>query len=357
MSPLKRLESFKQFAERTDLRRLPPESWKLQTVKIKLTERCNYRCPKCKCSTWRGTSRLKPIRVRQFIDKVRNLGVRNVRLTGGEFVLYKHLREVLDHCSQAGVSVGVTTNGSLLPANAWILEHDALAHVSISIDSFAREQYEGRTGVPGSYQFLLRTLPVLFEARRRRGFMVVCQVVLDDSFPARVPSFEALFREFAFDAVSLMPFANVAGREQPGEPDRSAPYRERMRAHVRAMADTARPAGVDVWSMGCEAELPEDTSFPCARSFLNLLVSPVGAIHPCCTQFAVGEPLCTLGEFVRAPGDSLPQAILDWRRRAVHWDELPCARFCAGADLALALKTMHYRDRAEDDGEGNESDH
>ena len=117
-------------------------------LRVSVTDRCNFRCVYCMPAEGAGfVPREDLLRFEEMNAIVRvmaELGVRKVRLTGGEPLVR---RGVVDLVSQiAGIpgirDVSMTTNGSLLGELAVPLQRAGLNRVNISLDSLRGETCE-----------------------------------------------------------------------------------------------------------------------------------------------------------------------------------------------------------------------
>jgi len=110
-------------------------------LRVSLTDRCNYRCTYCMPE--QGFELLPREDVLRFEEIVRlvaifaGIGVRRVRLTGGEPTLRRHLDELVAAVRGVGgiESVVMTTNGHRLRELAAPLARAGLSAVNISLDT------------------------------------------------------------------------------------------------------------------------------------------------------------------------------------------------------------------------------
>jgi cyclic pyranopterin phosphate synthase len=117
----------------------------LHDLRISVMDRCNFRCPYCmpKEQFHEHYQFLKSHERLEFDEIVRltrlftTLGVRKVRLTGGEPLLRANLADLVgDLTSLEGVEdVALTTNGVLLSKYAAELKANGLHRVTVSLDS------------------------------------------------------------------------------------------------------------------------------------------------------------------------------------------------------------------------------
>ncbi len=120
----------------------------LRDLRISVTDRCNFRCSYCmpkevfdKDYPYLPQSALLSFEeitrvARQFVQ----LGVRKIRLTGGEPLLRKNIEILIEQLAQLRTPDGqpldltLTTNGSLLARKAQALKDAGLQRVTVSLD-------------------------------------------------------------------------------------------------------------------------------------------------------------------------------------------------------------------------------
>jgi cyclic pyranopterin phosphate synthase len=116
----------------------------LADLRVSVTDRCNFRCPYCMPREAFGAAhrflpRAEILTFEEITRLVRvflALGVRKVRLTGGEPLLRQDLPELVRQLAATGIpDLALTTNGSLLAAQAAGLAAAGLERVTVSLDS------------------------------------------------------------------------------------------------------------------------------------------------------------------------------------------------------------------------------
>lgn len=116
-------------------------------LRISITDKCNLRCIYCMPAEGvKLISHDEILRIEEIAQIVRvaaELGVRNVRLTGGEPLVRRGVVDLVRMISQTpGIEdVSLTTNGLLLPKMAADLKAAGLSRVNISLDTLDPEQY------------------------------------------------------------------------------------------------------------------------------------------------------------------------------------------------------------------------
>ena len=117
-------------------------------LRISLTDRCNFRCIYCMPEDGvKLMSHEEILRVEEIAHVVRiaaDLGIRSVRLTGGEPLVRLGVVDLVrDIASTPGIeNVSMTTNGVLLPKMADDLKRAGLSRVNISLDTLDPEQFK-----------------------------------------------------------------------------------------------------------------------------------------------------------------------------------------------------------------------
>ena len=121
----------------------------LRDLRLSVTDRCNFRCRYCMPKEVFGKDhRFLPTEaLLDFAEITRvariflNLGVRKLRLTGGEPLLRKGLEALVAELARLRTldgqapDIGLTTNGALLAAKAQALKNAGLQRLTVSLDA------------------------------------------------------------------------------------------------------------------------------------------------------------------------------------------------------------------------------
>ncbi len=121
-------------------------------LRVSLTDRCNLRCTYCMPAEgvpWQPISEQLTFDelVRLIGIGVRRLGIRTVRLTGGEPLLRKDLEELIGAIAglEPRPQVALTTNGIGLDRRAEKIAAAGLDRINISIDTLDRQRFKELT--------------------------------------------------------------------------------------------------------------------------------------------------------------------------------------------------------------------
>jgi len=103
-------------------------------IAFEVTQKCNLNCPLCFNS--QGGRDLPLVQIKQLLDECRELGIPQVRFTGGEPLLYEHLEAALSYARKKNLYVIVNTNATLLNEKTEFILKNYTDHLLISLQGF-----------------------------------------------------------------------------------------------------------------------------------------------------------------------------------------------------------------------------
>jgi cyclic pyranopterin phosphate synthase len=137
----------------------------LHDLRISVVDRCNFRCPYCMPEEqYPRDAKFLSVRERLSVDEIErlarvfvDLGVRKLRLTGGEPLLRRDLCEIIARLAaiEAAEDLALTTNGALLGAQARALRAAGLKRMTVSLDALEPEVFTRLSGGRGQVQVVL----------------------------------------------------------------------------------------------------------------------------------------------------------------------------------------------------------
>jgi cyclic pyranopterin phosphate synthase len=128
----------------------------VRDLRISVTDRCNFRCVYCMPREVYGRDHvfLPRAAILSFEEIARvatafhGLGVRKLRLTGGEPLLRRDLERLVAMLAELpDVDLTLTTNGALLARKARVLADAGLSRVTVSLDSLDDETFRAMNDV------------------------------------------------------------------------------------------------------------------------------------------------------------------------------------------------------------------
>lgn len=157
----------------------------LKDLRISVTNRCNFRCRYCMPEEIFGPdySFLSNDKILSFdeIERITrifvSLGVRKLRITGGEPLLRRGLPQLIERLNKIdGVEdIGLTTNGSLLKKFAPDLYKAGLSRVTVSLDSLEEERFFYLNGNRSKVQRVLEGIQAAAEVGMKIKINMVVQ--------------------------------------------------------------------------------------------------------------------------------------------------------------------------------------
>ena len=116
-------------------------------LRISVTDLCNLRCQYCMPGT--GVCKLEHsdvLTIEEFYEIAKvfvELGVKKIRITGGEPLVRNGIVELVEKIASLGLDdLAMTTNGLLLPKYAESLKKAGLDRVNISLDTLNPKKYK-----------------------------------------------------------------------------------------------------------------------------------------------------------------------------------------------------------------------
>ncbi|HZR65646.1 MAG TPA: GTP 3',8-cyclase MoaA [Terriglobales bacterium] len=131
-------------------------------LRISITDRCNYKCVYCRTGNEGAIYGELPFAEYLRMARVKvSLGVRKVRITGGEPLLRKGVVDFVRDLRQLRTLEGehldlaITTNGHLLADLAKPLKDAGLDRITVSMDAVDADRFTRITRVPGGFDHVL----------------------------------------------------------------------------------------------------------------------------------------------------------------------------------------------------------
>ena len=132
----------------------------LSRCELILTDKCNFKCPYCRKlrSDIQGT--IPHENAKFIVDGWVSHGLKNVRFSGGEPTLYKHLPSLVNLAKNGGTEhIAVSTNGSANPIVYEKLLRNGVNDFSISLDACCTSFGEKMSGgIKGSWEKVVNTI-------------------------------------------------------------------------------------------------------------------------------------------------------------------------------------------------------
>ncbi len=114
------------------------------SLRITITNRCNVNCIYCHHDGMRSSkNEMTPEEIYKISQIAKRIGVRKMRLSGGEPLVRKDIVEIVSKINSVGFKdISMTTNGIFLEKYAKDLKEAGLDRVNVSLDTLNPETYE-----------------------------------------------------------------------------------------------------------------------------------------------------------------------------------------------------------------------
>lgn len=129
-----------------------PFDRRIEYLRLSVTDKCNLRCFYCLPKRFRSFEQsahwLSFDEIERVIGAFAELGVKRVRITGGEPLVRKHLPELVARLSTlSGVTdLSLSTNAVLLSTQAQALHEAGITRINVSLDTLRPDRFAKITG-------------------------------------------------------------------------------------------------------------------------------------------------------------------------------------------------------------------
>jgi cyclic pyranopterin phosphate synthase len=216
-------------------------------LRLSVTDRCDFRCIYCMSEdmTFLPRQQLLTLEEMAFVGQAFvELGVKNIRLTGGEPLVRKNVQSLISHLgSLEGLDeLLLTTNGSQLEKMSPDLAAAGVSRINISIDSLCPERFEAITRV-GNLEQVLRGVDAAQAAgiERIKLNSVIVRGKNDDEIIPLVAF--ALEKGLDISFIEEMPMGDIGCRDRQGTMVTSDEIRDVINTVYSLVPSTETSAG------------------------------------------------------------------------------------------------------------------
>jgi cyclic pyranopterin phosphate synthase len=290
-----------------------PQGRRISYLRLSLTDRCNFRCSYCSpgLESAQGDA-LDRHAIRRLVTLFADMGIRRVRLTGGEPTLRRDIVEVVEdiHATPGIEEVALTTNGHRLEELALPLRRAGLRQLNVSLDTFDGPRLERLSGRAADVERIRRGIAAATAA----GYpsLKINTVVLRDVNDAELGDLARFAWRYGAIAryIELMPFGGgdpVSVAEMQAllvaQGVRLEPDATRGWGPARHMRGSSTEDGREVHGLlGFIGAITENFCQDCNR----VRVSAAGALRACLG----GRDEVPLADLLRSGGDDEVEAAI-----------------------------------------------
>lgn len=216
-------------------------------LRLSVTDRCDFRCIYCMAEDMTFVPRKEVLSLEELHRVARvfvGLGVRKIRLTGGEPLVRPGIEKLAQWIAQEDglEELNLTSNGSQLPKLAPALKAAGVSRLNISLDSLQADRFKALTRTGDLAQVLAGV-----DAAREQGFKrirlnsVILKGRNEDEVPALLDY--ALNRGLDMAFIEEMPLGQIQDRHRGEAFLSSAQLREQVETQFQLVPATETSAG------------------------------------------------------------------------------------------------------------------
>ncbi len=233
---------------------------------LELTHRCNWRCAFCYLDDHEGRDELTAREWCEVVDDLRSLGTLTVTLTGGEPLAHPGFQGLASYVRKRALALRVFTNAALVDeGRAKALAALDPLSVEVSLHGAEAATHDRATGVPGSFDAMLRGLRLL----REHGLRLVLKSPLTRLNENELDGLLSL-------AARLDVPLRIDPRLTPRDDGDRGPldYRASRTGRERLSCLQAK--------QGCVPEVRRESGGAnCGSGTLTVAIGPTGDVYPC----------------------------------------------------------------------------
>jgi len=257
-------------------------------VRIKPTNVCNHGCYFCAYrrddlslgTTMQVRDRIPRDKMREIVDDLIAMDVKAVTFSGGgEPLLYPHLGETLERLGDAGIKIGVLTNGTPLRGKLAETLARTAAWVRVSIDGWDGQSYAQNRQVPeDSFAKVLANMAAF--ARFESDCVLGASVIVDEANAPHLADLVADLKAHGAAHAKISPcILHESGDRNAAH---HAPFAQHVHDQIARCQDVA-DAGFDVvdhYHFDLE-EAPATRHPHCPMTRLLTVIGADGAVYTC----------------------------------------------------------------------------
>lgn len=138
------------------------------SVNFSITNKCNFQCEYC--GIWKIKKKeMSTSQIISLIDDLAKVGVQRINILGGEPLLRKDIKRVIDYVKRKHLIVSISSNGMLLPLR--IEEIQKVDNLLLTFDG--PKKLQNKLKGDGSYENLMEGIKMCKEMRVNVGTMTV----------------------------------------------------------------------------------------------------------------------------------------------------------------------------------------
>lgn len=316
---------------------------------IELLRNCNFKCKWCFANAGPRGAKMPKDKVFELIRFFADSGLTQITFSGGEPLLYPHLREVVSFAKDFGFIVHMNTNGYLFKKQiAQELKDIGLSQIETNIDSLDPSKHDYIRGKKGSFVRAVEALRNGIET----GHTCVMQTVLTKQNENEILDIFKFAQSLGVQRSRVWDMTPSEGRAKDNMDAldlRPTNYIETLKMLTEFAASTGAKnieSADPLFPLDYPTRLKVTGNFCVFASGLVINVSPAGEVYFCCTD---RQPLYNIFDAISS-GD-IKETHKEYLRTSPHSQKIPsectCCNFfskCKGGCLTRLKYTNFLGD-------------
>lgn len=214
-------------------------------IRISVTDRCDFRCVYCMAEEMTFLPHAQVLtleELEQVAAAFVSLGVKKIRLTGGEPLVRREVIKLIRAIGKMDAELAITTNGSQLEHMASELKQAGVNRLNVSIDSLQEDRFKDMTRIGKLHKVIAG-----IDAAIAQGFdrIKLNSVVMKGRNDDEIMDLVNFARDKGVDVsfIEEMPLGNISEHDRAEAYCSSDEVREVIEQHYALQPTTERTAG------------------------------------------------------------------------------------------------------------------
>jgi len=179
----------------------------LRHIKLKVTDSCNLRCPKCDFWKYSPSNNLTTDIIESLIKQGVKLGLKTIHLSGGEPTIRKDLLRLVEYGSKKEISFGIVTNGTYLnPEQNLELAKAGIKTWTFSLDTADPSDFYESVGRTISIDKVKENIKYMSNNKHSHNLKVNILTVVTSNNYSKLEEIATLAKSLDVNSFKIMPY-------------------------------------------------------------------------------------------------------------------------------------------------------
>jgi radical SAM protein with 4Fe4S-binding SPASM domain len=267
-----------------------------------ITSRCNLSCAHCFANRSQQEKTDLPLKdIDSVLNQLEQMGVLEVRITGGEPLLHREITKILQLLGEKRVRKVLLTNGTLLSEEIVLVLKASGITPTVSLDDSEAEEHDHFRGVKGSHERTLEGLKLL----QKHGVQYGINCCLNQKNIDRYQNIINLAAKYGASRIALLdlkPIGQMSNNPTwvPSDKDYQAIFKRLLVARAKnRKIEVSLDAFLHCYPMQESILLAKKGVVSCKAGISRLSIGSDGSIYPC--NFVISDNRWNMGNIKNEP--------------------------------------------------------